>query len=280
MSVTITPLGEHAGAEVGGLDLRQPVDDETRKRLNRALADHVALVFRDQELTPKQFADAGRLFGTPMKQLLQQYHLPDCPEVGVVSNRDRDAAGDGKILIRGTTWHTDHSNKEIPPKATALYSVNLPDTGGDTKFTNTAAAYDALPEETKSRIDGLKAVHTYLSSRTPRKLPKRTGTEAKESPPVEQPLVRTHPENGRKALYLNPVRIEEFVGMEKEAGFALLNELMAHATEERFQYRHKWRLGDMVIWDDRCSMHEANMDYDMSQLRLLHRLMIEGTKPV
>ena len=280
MSVTITPLGEHAGAEVGGLDLRQPVDDETRKRLNRALADHVALVFRDQELTPKQFADAGRLFGTPMKQLLQQYHLPDCPEVGVVSNRDRDAAGDGKILIRGTTWHTDHSNKEIPPKATALYSVSLPDSGGDTKFTNTAAAYDALPEETKSRIDGLKAVHTYLSSRTPRKLPERTDAEAQESPPVEQPLVRTHPENGRKALYLNPVRIEEFVGMEKEAGFALLNELMAHATEERFQYRHKWRLGDMVIWDDRCSMHEANMDYDMSQLRLLHRLMIEGTKPV
>lgn len=280
MSVTITPLGEHAGAEVGGLDLRQPVDAETRKRLNRALADHVALVFRDQELTPKQFADAGRLFGTPMKQLLQQYHLPDCPEVGVVSNRDRDAAGDGKILIRGTTWHTDHSNKEVPPKATALYSVNLPDSGGDTKFTNTAAAYDALPAETKQRIDGLKAVHTYLSSRTPRKLPKRTGSEAKESPPVEQPLVRTHPENGRKALYLNPVRIEEFVGMEKEAGFALLNELMAHATEERFQYRHKWRLGDMVIWDDRCSMHEANMDYDMSQLRLLHRLMIEGTKPV
>jgi taurine dioxygenase len=280
MSVTITPLGEHAGAEVGGLDLRRPVDDETRKRLNRALADHVALVFRDQDLTPKQFADAGRLFGTPMKQLLAQYHLPDCPEVGVVSNRDRDAAGDGKILIRGTTWHTDHSNKEIPPKATALYSVSLPDTGGDTKFTNTAAAYDALPEATKKRIDGLKAVHAYLSSRTPRKLPKRTGSEAKESPPVEQPLVRTHPENGRKALYLNPVRIEEIAGMEKEAAFALLDELMTHATEERFQYRHKWRLGDMVIWDDRCSMHEAETDYDMSQLRLLHRLMIEGTRPV
>ena len=280
MRVTITPLGEHAGAEVGGFDLRRPVDDETRKRLNRALADHVALVFRDQDLTPKQFADAGRLFGTPMKQLLAQYHLPDCPEVGVVSNRDRDAAGDGKILIRGTTWHTDHSNKEIPPKATALYSVSLPDTGGDTKFTNTAAAYDALPEATKKRIDGLKAVHAYLSSRTPRKLPKRTGSEAKESPPVEQPLVRTHPENGRKALYLNPVRIEEIAGMEKEAAFALLDELMTHATEERFQYRHKWRLGDMVIWDDRCSMHEAETDYDMSQLRLLHRLMIEGTRPV
>ena len=280
MRMTITPLAEHAGAEVKGLDLRRPVDGETRKELNRALADHVALVFRDQDLTPKQFADAGRLFGTPMKQLLQQYHLPDCPEVGVVSNRDRDAAGDGRILIRGTSWHTDHSNKEIPPKATALYSVSLPDSGGDTKFTNTAAAYDALPEETKQRIDGLKAVHAYLSSRTPRKLPKRTGAEAQESPPVEQPLVRTHPDNGRKALYLNPVRIEEIVGMEKEAGFALLNELMAHATEERFQYRHKWRLGDMVIWDDRCSMHKADTDYDMSQLRLLHRLMIEGTKPV
>lgn len=279
MSISITPLGEHAGAAVEGIDLRQPVGDETHDRLNQALADRVVLVFRGQTLTPPQFADAGRIFGPPIIQLLKQYQVDGCPELGVVSNRDRDTAGDGKVIIRGASWHTDHSNMEVPPKATALYSVSLPDRGGDTKFTNTAAAYDALPDATKKRIDGLKVVHTYLSSRTPRKLPKRTEAEQHESPPVEQPLVRTHPENGRKALYLNPVRMEEIVGMEKEAAFELLDELVAHATEERFQYRHQWQLGDMVIWDDRCSMHEANADYDMAQLRLLHRLMIEGTKP-
>lgn len=280
MSITITPLAENAGAEVTGLDLRDDIDAETAKRLNDAFVDRVALVFRDQSLTPQEFVKGASIFGTPMKQLLAQYHLPGCPEVGTVSNRDRDTKGDGKILIRGTTWHTDHSNKEVPPKATSLYAVELPDSGGDTEFTNTCAAYDALPDAIKKRIDGLQAVHAYLSSRTPRKLPKRTKEEEAASPDMIQPLVRTHPDSGRKALYLNPVRIEEFVGVEKEEGFALLGELMAHATQDRFIYRHKWRHGDMVIWDNRCSMHQAHTDYDMSQRRLLHRLMLEGTKPV
>ena len=115
MSITITPLAENAGAEVTGLDLRDPVDTETRTRLNRAFTGHVVLVFTDQDLTARQFADAARIFGTPMRQLLKQYYVDGCPEVGVVSNRDRDTKGDGKVLIRGTTWHTDHSNQAAPP---------------------------------------------------------------------------------------------------------------------------------------------------------------------
>lgn len=280
MGVTVTPLAENAGAEVTGIDLRNPVDDETRARLNRAFVDHVVLVFRDQELTAQQFADASRIFGTPMRQLLKQYYVDGCPEVGVVSNRDRDTKGDGRLLIRGTTWHTDHSNQADPPKATALHAVAIPSKGGDTQVTNTAAAYDALPGATKSRIDGLMAVHTYLSSRTPRKLPERTSEEKASTPDVTHPLVRVHPESGRKALYLNPVRIEGIVGLEDETAFALLDELMAHATQERFQYRHRWRERDMLIWDDRCTMHQANTDYDMAELRYLHRLMLEGTPTV
>jgi len=277
MSVAITPLAEHAGAEVTGFDLRAPVNDATRARLIRAFLDRVVLVFPDQDLTAQQFADASRIFGTPMRQLLKQYYVDGCPEVGVVSNRDRDTKGDGRILIRGTTWHTDHSNQAAPPKATALHAVAIPSKGGDTQVTNTAAAYDALPDAMKRRIDGLMAVHTYLSSRTPRKLPERTAEEKAATPDVVHPLVRVHPESGRKALYLNPVRIEGIVGMETENAFELLDELMAHATQERFQYRHRWRPRDMIIWDDRCSMHQANTDYDMAELRRLHRLMLEGT---
>jgi taurine dioxygenase len=277
MPLAITPLAENAGAEVTGLDLREPLDADTRARLNRAFLDHVVLVFPDQDLTAQQFADAARIFGTPMRQLLKQYYVDGCPEVGVVSNRDRDTKGDGKLLIRGTTWHTDHSNQSDPPKATALHAVTIPSKGGDTQFTNTAAAYDALPDAMKRRIDGLKAVHTYLSSRTPRKLPERTAEEKAATPDVLHPLVRIHPESGRKALYLNPVRIEGIAGMDTEEAFALLAELMDHATQEKFQYRHTWRARDMVIWDDRCSMHQANTDYDMSELRHLHRLMLEGT---
>jgi len=277
MSLTITPLAENAGAEVTGIDLRDPVDAETRARLNQAFLDHAALVFRDQDLTAQQFADASRIFGTPMRQLLKQYYVDGCPEVGVVSNRDRDTKGDGKLLIRGTTWHTDHSNQADPPKATALHAIAIPSTGGDTQVTNTAAAYAALPDAMKRRIDGLMAVHTYLSSRTPRKLPERTPEEKAATPDVTHPLVRVHPESGRKALYLNPVRIEGIVGMGDAEAFALLDELMAHATQERFQYRHRWRERDMLIWDDRCTMHQANPDYDMAELRYLHRLMLEGT---
>lgn len=276
MTIAITPLAEHAGAEVTGLDLRGPVDDETRDRLNRAFLEHVVLVFPDQDLSARQFADASRIFGTPMRQLLKQYYVDGCPEVGVVSNRDRDTKGDGRVLIRGTTWHTDHSNQAAPPKATALHAVAIPSKGGDTQFANTAAAYDALPDATKRRIDGLMAVHTYLSSRTPRKLPERTPEEKAATPDVAHPLVRIHPESGRKALFLNPVRVEGIVGMDDAEAFALLGELMDHATQARFQYRHKWRERDMVIWDDRCTMHQANTDYDMAELRYLHRLMLEG----
>jgi taurine dioxygenase len=276
MSLTITPLSENAGAEVTGIDLRAPVDAAARARLNRAFLEYVVLVFPDQDLTARQFADASRIFGTPMRQLLKQYYVDGCPEVGVVSNRDCDAKGDGRILIRGTTWHTDHSNQAEPPKATALHAIAIPSKGGDTQITNTAAAYDALPDDMKRRIDGLLAVHTYLSSRTPRKLPERTAEERAATPDVTHPLVRVHPENGRKALYLNPVRIEGIVGMETGKAFALLGALVDHATQERFQYRHEWRERDMIIWDDRCSMHQANTDYDMAELRYMHRLMLEG----
>lgn len=280
MKIKINKLTNTIGAEVIGIDLTQVAGAETKEMLNKALAENLVLVFRNQTLSRPQFRDAVLLFGKAKYQLLQQYLYEDTPEIGVVTNRDRDEAGDGKVLIRGHTWHTDHSNEEIPAKATALYGVSLPAQGGDTMFCNCQAAYECLPENMKSIIDPLKAIHTYNSRFAPRKLPKRTKEEVARSPDVAHPVARTHPETGKKAIYVNPIRIEKFEGMEIEESQTLLKKLIEFASQEKFIYRHKWVLGDMVIWDNRQTMHQATKDYDMSQFRKLYRMMVEGDRPV
>jgi taurine dioxygenase len=162
-----------------------------------------------------------------------------------------------------------------------LFPVSLPSNGGDTQYVNMHAAYDDLPAETKQRIDGLKAVHVYLSKYSPRELRPLSEDSARQVPlPGVHPLVRTHPENGRKALYLNPVRIESIEGMEDGEALDLVAELMAHAIQKKFEYRHQWHYGDFVIWDNRSVIHKANPDYDMSERRYLYRLMLKGETPV
>ena len=243
-SFTISPLTGHTGAEVVGLDFTKPIDDESRAALNRAFAEH---------------------------------HVPGHPDVYYVSN---DEFVDGKRIIPGETFHTDHSNHPRPPKATMLFAVQLPSRGGDTQYVNVHDAYDDLPEATKRKIDGLKAVHVYQSKYSPRRL----GHISEESlrdipPPGVHPLVRTHPENGRKALYLNPVRMESIVGMEDTEALELIGELMRHATQTKYEYRHQWHYGDWVIWDNRSVLHQANTDYDLTERRYLYRLMLKGEVP-
>ncbi|HKD24423.1 MAG TPA: TauD/TfdA family dioxygenase, partial [Xanthobacteraceae bacterium] len=188
---------------------------------------------------------------------------------------------DGRRIIPGETFHTDHSNHPRPPKATTLFAVELPASGGDTQYVNMHDAYDDLPEATKEKIAGLKAVHVYQSKYSPRSLA-GLNEESRRGlpPPGVHPLVRTHPENGRKALFLNPVRMESIVGMNDPDALALIDELMRHATQQKYEYRHRWRLGDWVLWDNRSVMHQANADYDMNQRRLLYRLMLKGETPV
>ena len=186
----------------------------------------------------------------------------------------------GRRIIPGETFHSDHSNHPRPPKATTLFAVELPSSGGDTQYVNMHDAYDDLPEATKRKIDGLKAVHAYLSKYSPRPLGYLSEESAKKLPPPGvHPLVRTHPENGRKALFLNPVRIESVLGMEDADALKLIDELMAHATQKKYEYRHKWRHGDWVLWDNRSVMHQANPDYDMNERRFLYRLMLKGEVP-
>jgi len=279
MDVAITNLTVHTGVEVRGIDLAAPIDPATRARLNQAFVDRGVLVMRGQTLSPHQLLDAVRLFGDVFPQHNTRFALPDCPEIHFISNQDKFP--DGRRYIPGEGWHTDHSNDTRPPKATVLCAVSLPSTGGDTQFANMAAAYEALPEAVRQRLQGLIAIHVYQSSHSARQL-MALPSAAKERVPnaVLHPIVRTHPESGRRSIYINPIRVEGILGLDHNEALPLLDELLAHATSPRFQYRHKWEPGDLVMWDDRCLLHKANGDYDMNEVRYLYRVMLKGDVPI
>jgi taurine dioxygenase len=271
-------LGSHMAAAVSGIDLNRLPDAQTQATLVSILHDNLVLCIRDQHLAPVPFRDAMVQFGTPVlrKQLAQ---TTECAEVNIISSEDRDALGDGKKIVNGASWHTDDSFMRAPCSLTMLYGVIVPSNGGDTQFTNMYAAYDDLPAETRARIDSLKVIHKYDSSRKTGRVAKRPEAEMAAMPEAVHPLVRTHPETRRKALYLNPNRMEQVVGMDRHESDRLLDELIAHAIQPKFQYRHVWRQGDIVIWDNRCTMHKANADYPDGERRLMHRVIVAGTEP-
>ena len=279
-SVTITKLSLHTGAEVRGADLTQPLPLSLRELLSRAFVAHSVLVVRDQRLDASQFLAAMQNFGEIFPQHNPRFAVRECPLVHYISNQDK--LEDGSVYIPGEGYHTDHSNDPVPPKATALHAVKLPAAGGDTQFVNMHEAYEALSDAMRRRIDGRMARHVYQSRYSERKLPQLAGERriTVGTATVLHPLVRTHPESGRKALYINPIRIEEIVGMETDEALALLDELLAHSMQPRFEYRHQWQPGDTVIWDNRCLLHKANGDYPVSQVRYLYRLMLRGERPI
>jgi taurine dioxygenase len=275
-SFSIAPLTDHTAAEVVGIDFTQPIDPATQSTLNRAWAKYHVLVMREQHFSPEDFKRAATVFGELLPHHNKDHRVPGHPDVAYVSN---DIVKNGKRFIPGETYHTDHSNHPAPPKATMLYPVALPSRGGDTQYVNMHAAYDDLDEATKQRIDKLR--HMYQSKFSPRDLsPRSEASRQALPPPSVHPLVRVHPENGRKALYLNPVRIEAIEGMDEDHALALVRELMQHATQPKYEYRHRWRHGDWVIWDNRSVMHQANADYDMNERRYLYRLMLQGEVPI
>jgi taurine dioxygenase len=274
----VTRLSPHIGAEVTGIDLRRPADTETRRRLNEAVVDNVALVVRDQEFTPEQYLAAVALFGEPMEQHFTQYALPGCPLVHEVSNRHTDKAG--KRVKHGAGWHTDHTNHLRPPKYTSLYAVALPPSGGDTAVVNMRAGYEALPEAIKAKIADMKTVNVFQGSASARYSGQSGEAQVERKPePVLQPLVRTNPDSGAKALYFHPVKTENIVGMSAADTQALLDDLLGRAVRPEFIYRHQWRKGDMLIWDNRAAMHRAYFDYDPAVHRLLYRVLVRGERP-
>jgi taurine dioxygenase len=271
-------LCDHMAAAVTGLDLNRLPDADTQAALRDTLNRSLVLCIRGQTLTPTAFRDAMARFGTPMlrKQLTR---TEECAEVNIISSEDRDVLGDGKKIVNGATWHTDDSFMREPCSLTMLYGVVVPSTGGDTQFTNMHLAYDELAPAMKQRLDGLQVIHKYDSSRKTGKVSVRPAAEMAAMPEATHPLVRTHPETGRKSLYLNPNRMEQIVGLERAESDLLLDELIAHAIRPKYQYRHAWRQGDIVIWDNRSTMHKANADYPEGERRLMHRVIVAGTAP-
>ena len=271
-------LGGHMAAAVTGIDLNDSLDESAQAELVEALHENLVLCIRGQNLAPVPFRDAMARFGTPMLRR-QLTRTEECAEVNIISSEDRDELGDGKKLVNGASWHTDDSFMRAPCSLTMLYGVVVPSSGGDTQFTNMYAAYDDLPSETRADIEELKVVHKYESSRKTGRVAKRPEAEMAAMPEAVHPLVRTHPETRRKALYLNPNRMEGIVGLRRAESDALLDALIAHAIQPQYQYRHIWRQSDVVIWDNRCTMHKANADYPEGERRLMHRVIVAGTEP-
>jgi taurine dioxygenase len=180
--------------------------------------------------------------------------------------------------VYASHWHTDDSYREKPATLTFIYPDTLPKNGGGTDFINCYSVFQNLPENLKNKISNLSAIHKWQSRRNVSKVAKLSKEQEEETPEVEHPLIRTHPVSGEKSLYINPNRIDHIAGFDDFESDKLLDELYEFSFQSKFQYSHSYQEGDLVIWDNRCTMHKANSDYDLNQLRVMHRVMLEGEK--
>ncbi len=277
----VTKIKEHIGAEVTGIDLRKPVDAATRQRLNDAVVDNVVLVIKGQEFSAAQYQAAAELFGELMEDQNRLYLVDGLPLVSVLSNRHKDSQGNPAKVSTNASWHTDHTNQERPPKYTMLYPVALPDKGGATSICNMRAAYEALPQDWKRRITDMKTANSLISSArfTVANPDILQAQQELKVPPRIQPLVRTHPERGTKAIWFHKNKTENILGMEPAETQDFLGKLLEIAIRPEFTYAHEYKLGDMLIVDNRSAMHKAGFDYDHSQHRMLYRILVRGDQP-
>ena len=272
MDIKLNKLSKILGLEILNLDLKKVIDKKLKIKLNDLFVENKVLVIRKQFLNPNEFQKAAEIFGKIFRQHNSKFSLKENPLVHYISNQDKFS--DGKIYIPGEGFHTDHSNDKKPPKATILLSKEIPSYGGDTQFINMNLLYENLSNEMKNKIKNLKAKHVYQSKFSKRKLMSIKNQDHKNNE-VFHPLVKIHPETGLKSLYINPIRIEQISNYSDEKTLDLIDELMEHVNSLKFEYRHKWEVGDFVVWDNRILMHKANGDYDMSEKRFLYRLMLQ-----
>lgn len=280
-TLRITPLSVATGAECTGTDLKDLGDDEWERMLE-AYHRYSLLVVRDQVLPKGDQIAFSKRFGELELPIRKDYIGTDYAELHVVTNVDATGKSNNTKGLENPGnyfWHTDASYMKEPASSTLLYAIDIPETGGDTNFANMQAAYDALSSSMKERIHGLRAVHSWEQSRHNSGSRPASEEEKLLAPPVAHPLVRTHPETGRQALYLGN-HTSHIEGMPLDEGRTLLQELLEHATQPHFVYRHKWRVGDIVIWDNRSLLHKASDDFDMNNCRrVLHRTVVQGTVP-
>jgi taurine dioxygenase len=290
--VRITPNDSAIGAEVSGVDLSLPVPDDVKEVLQRAWGDHLVLLFREQYLTPFQYRDATCIFGAPQEGANRKYFKAagialdeQLPELEINSNLGEDGnptrsnSGLGSLEV---VWHSDNSYIEAPPIGSCLYALEVPHTTGDTSFSNQYLAYETLPQDLKAAITGKRAKHDASRNsagvlRPGVALPKTTA----DVPGPFHPLVVIHPYTGKPALYLGRRRAHpsQFIeGLSDAESAVLLDRLWDHATQERFAWTHHWSVGDLLVWDNRCSMHYRT-EVDPTQRRVMLRTQFQGETP-
>ena len=276
--IQVHRLGKQIGAEIHGVDVRT-LDDAGFAAIYRAWLDYNVVVVPDQHLEIEDFLRYSRRFGVVHPHPSKSTRHPEHPEITVlgVNKFGPDGALDQAIYRRGAEgWHTDGAYDAEPFKATQLYALAVPSRGGDTLFASMYTAYDALPRHLKQRLEGVKGVFTYGGRRKATAL---LNPEDRDWTPVRHPIIRTHPETGRKALYFDPGKILSIDGFDDAESDALIDELTARMIVPEGEYRHHWRQGDIVIWDNRCSYHKAAGDYPPDEDRIHWRVSIKERQP-
>ncbi len=296
--LTVTRTGKHLGAEISGVDLSQPLDDDTFARISRVFFDNQVVVFRNQKITPEQQIAFTRRFGVLEQHVRKEHRLDGYPEILIVSNVLNPEGTAIGVEDAGRFWHSDLSYKQVPSLLSALYAIEVPIKNGvvlgNTSFASTTAAYDALPEDMKRKLAGRKNVHSYVYYRAKNIQAQKdeqargdrvvqehvlTAEHLAQVPDAEMPIVRTHPVTGRKGLFVNEAHTSHIVGLPKAEGDALLKQFCAHVIKPEFQYEHHWKAGDLLMWDNCAAQHKANFNYRLPLRRLMYRTTVRGTAP-
>lgn len=281
----VRPLHPALGAEVRGINMRVPMAPETFQELHDVWMKHLVLVFPEQHITDAEHVTFTRSFGEPEifhQKIIRSNRMPEIFRVsnvnddGILMPLDHPTV---KQVALAQFWHTDSSYRTIPCTGALLHGVETSRTGGETQFTNMYAVYEALPEALKCQIQGRKARHNFGHLHTLAELKPLTEEEKAAMPPVWQPMVRKHPVTGRHSLYISPIYNDEIEGMSSQEARRLIEELTTIAAEPRFVYRHSWEPDDVVMWDNRCTMHQVT-PHDPTERRVMHRTTIVGTQPV
>jgi len=268
------------GAEIMDVDLAS-ADDATRAGVVEVFHRSGAILLRDQHMGPQDLLTFVSAFGEPEEHTLKEYTLPGFPNIYVLSNRIVDGKPIG-AHNDGVVWHTDYSYRAEPVMCTMLYAVEVPGEGSDTLLADIVAAYNALPQDQQDALDPLVVHHSFRHFMESRVYGKAETSEElfKENPDVFHPLIRMHPADGRKALWVSTGTVKGLVGVTEPEGTQLVDELVEFATQERFIYRHKWRVGDVLLWDNRCTLHTGTLFDDTKYIREMHRLWVKGDRPL
>lgn len=275
MGMEITRIGGPLLAEIAGVDLTKPLDAETKSAVNAAFLEHCVLVFRGQELTPAQVVEFERIFGEPQIHVTKKYRHPEFDELIVMTNMNKDGEVDAFESRRGLGWHSDMCYLEVPAKATVLHPLEIPDQGGDTLFANMYEALAEMPGELRKKIEGLRG--TFRFGGRSADVQNRLDPADRDKPLIDHPVIRVHPETGRESIFVNPIHTVGILGMPDDEAVDLLDEVYAWCGQEKFQARHRWRMGDTLIWDNRCTWHSATGDNPLRQRRRFLRGNISGS---